>query len=92
METKNVSHPRPVVAQPQTEEETEELVFSMTTHAMREPDYSREKEGIMAMTIAHARDDQCVIDEKKRSIHQRLAPIKARMKQLAEHEERKDEE
>ncbi len=92
MESKNLSHPRSVVAQPQTEEETEELVFSMTTHAMREPDYSREKEGIMAMTIAHARGDQRAIDEKKRSIHQRLAPIKARMNQLAEHKERKDEE
>ncbi|MCZ0811844.1 hypothetical protein N5A93_06335 [Roseovarius sp. EGI FJ00037] len=80
-------HKPHVATHQQTTEEAEELIFSITTHAMREPDYSREKNGIMAMTIAHAREDQNKIDEKKRAIHQRLGPIEARMKQRVKREQ-----
>ena len=71
----------------QTTEEAEDLVISMTTHAMREPDYLREKQGILAMTIEHAREDQGKIDANRRTIHKRLGPIEARMKQRTEHKE-----
>lgn len=76
-----------IVTQPQDPEEAEELIFSMTTHAMRDPDYSREKNGIMKMTITHAREYQNEIDESQRAIHQRLGPIEARMKQRMERKE-----
>lgn len=72
---------------PQTTEEAEELIISMTTHAMREPDYLREKQGMMAMTIAHAREEQGEIDAIKRAIHRRIGPIEARAKQRMERKE-----
>jgi len=75
------------VIQPQTIEESEELIISMTSHAMREPDYWREKQGLMALTIAHAREEQVEIDARKRAIHRRIGPIEARAKQRMERNE-----
>ncbi|MEP2942682.1 MAG: hypothetical protein ABJO72_02680 [Hyphomicrobiales bacterium] len=76
-----------IAAPQQTPEETEEVIFSMTTHAMREPEYSREKEGMMAMTVAFAREDQHEIATDKRAIHQRLGRINERMKLRSKREE-----
>ena len=75
------------VIQPQTIEESEELIISMTSHAMREPDYWREKQGLMALTVGHAREEQDEIDARTRAIHRRIGPIEARAKQRMERNE-----
>ncbi len=65
----------PTQSDPHSDDTGDEMLISMTTRAMREPNYSREKEELSAKTLAFARQGSSELLRQVHDVKFRLASV-----------------